>query len=215
MIYKLIIFDLDGVIVKSNSICRNVIDNFDKYDWVERLAMSFISFIGSIPCVGPVFKLCALFVIEACSGEYKPIKEVVDFIKYTPGYKMAILSSDTRQFIEKHLERLGILGKFDVIISGEDVRKLKPNPEGLRKVLEKTKVYPHEAIYLGSGYIDCMTGNNAQVTTVSSLNELNSLLKISTCFFICLEKAILQHLLIKFLKCLPNRQNLHLNQFMN
>ena len=212
MIYKLIIFDLDGVIVKSNSSVRKWIDKCDKCDLAERLAMSFISFIGSIPYVGWMSKSYILSVIEVLSGEYKPIKEVVDFIKYTPGYKMAILSSDTRQFIEKHLERLGILEKFDdFIISGEDVRKLKPNPEGLRKILEKTKVYPHEAIYLGSGYIDCMTGNNAQVTTVSSLNELNSLLKISTCFFICLEKAILQHLLIKFLKCFSNRQNLHLN----
>ena len=94
MIYKLIIFDLDGVIVKSNSIWRNVIDNFDEYDLVERSAMSFVSFIGSIPCVGPIFKLCALSAIEAFSGEYEPIVEVVNFIKYAPGFKMAILSSD-------------------------------------------------------------------------------------------------------------------------
>ena len=176
MVYKLIIFDLDGVIVKSNSIWRNVIDNFDEYDLVERSAMSFVSFIGSIPCVGPIFKLCALSAIEAFSGEYEPIVEVVNFIKYTPGYKMAILSSDTRQFIEKHLERLGILGKFDVIVSGEDVRKLKHNPEGLKKILEITEVYPHEAIYLGSGYIDYMTGNNAQITFIPSLDCLKRVL---------------------------------------
>ena len=115
MTYKLIIFDFDGVIVKSNSILRNVTDNFDKYDLVERSAMSFTFPIGDIPCVGPISKLCVLSAIEVFSGEYEPIMEVANFIKYTPGYKMAILSSDTRPFIEKQFENIQTVATRDNI----------------------------------------------------------------------------------------------------
>ena len=180
MTYKLIIFDLDGVIVKSNSILRNVIDECDKNDCLEIFAMSLIDCLetstGSIPCVRWTPKPCILSIIEVfsgkCAGEYEPIKEVVDFIKRIRGYKMAILSNDTRWFIEEHLERLGISEKFDVVISGEDVGKLKPDPEGLIEILKETKIDPHEAIYYGSGHIDDITGKKVKVKTVSSLNEL-------------------------------------------
>ena len=143
--------------------------------------MSLISSTGSIPCIGWMSKPCILSIIEVfsgkCAGKYEPNVEVVDFIKCIRGYKMAILSSDTRWFIEEHLERLGILGKFDVIISGEDVGRLKPNPEGLKKILKKTKIDPDEAIYYGSGHIDDITGKKVKVKTVSSLNELITILK--------------------------------------
>jgi haloacid dehalogenase superfamily, subfamily IA, variant 1 with third motif having Dx(3-4)D or Dx(3-4)E len=176
MTYKLIIFDFDGIIVKSDSCLRNTIYNFDKCDLMECSAMSLITLGRSIPYVGPIFKQLPLSVIEAFSGEYKPIMDVINFIKDTSGYKMAILSDDTRQLINEHLERLGISRKFDAIVSGEDVWKLKPYPEGLRKILKKTKVHSDEAIYLGS-YIDRMTANNAQIRFVSSLNDLEQVLQ--------------------------------------
>ena len=174
MTYKLIIFDLDGVIVKSNSILRNVIDECDKNDCLEISAMSLISCIGSI--FGRPSKKRILSTIEMFSskftGIYPPKVEVVNFIKCIRGYKMAILSSDTKWFIKKNLKRLGISDKFDVIVSGDDDVKMKPDPDGLMKILEDTKIDPCEAIYYGGGPIDEITGKKVKVKTVSSLNEL-------------------------------------------
>ena len=182
MTYKLIIFDFDGIIVKPNSSWRNAIDKLGVDNLAEELLMFSISFIESLPCVGRIFKPRAflLSAAEILSGEYISNEKVVNFIKDTNGYKMAIFSSNTKQFIKKHLKRLGILKKFDdFIVSSEDVGvgKLKPDPEGLKKILKITKVRPHEAIYLGCGHIDSMTAKNAQIKFVPSLNDLEQVLQ--------------------------------------
>ena len=170
MVYKLIIFDLDGTIIKFNSTVREVIRRFDKLDWAERTALRLI---GLTP-PGSVLRQDAIHTIETCSGEYEPIVEVVNFIKYTPNYKMAICSSNSRRFIRKCLREIKILERFisSLIVSGEDVRILKPNPEGLKMILERSRVYPHEAIYFGGGHNDLLTAKNAQITFISLLDYL-------------------------------------------
>ena len=177
MVYKLIIFDLDDTIIKSNSIARKVIRRFDKFGWTECVATSLLSLIR------PVLRRRALHAIETFSGEYEPIVEVVNFIKYTPGYKMAIFSSNTRRFIGGCLMELKILERFSVIVSGEDIRILKPDPEGLKMILEISGVFPYEAIYFGSDPIDRLTGENAHIATVSSPNELTTILYKDRLFF--------------------------------
>ena len=180
MTYKLIIFDFDGIIVKPNSFGRKIINILGVDYPAEGLLAYFITFTKLLPCVRRIFEPCAFSSVTEKLSKYIPNKKVVNFIKCTNGYKMAIFSINTKQCIEEHLERRGILKKFDdFIVSSEDVGvgKLKPNPEGLKKILKITKVRPHEAIYLGSGHIDSMTAKNAQIKFVSSLNDLEQVLQ--------------------------------------
>ena len=189
MTYKLIIFDFDGVIVNPNSPVRNIIDIIDKLGILDindraedllksftNLAKSFTNLIESLLCVGQIFNPCGLVSFAERYSNYKSNDKVVNFIKNRNGYKMAIFSINTRRCIEKHLEEAGILEKFDVVISCEDVKKLKPNLEGLKKILKITKVRPHEAIYFGSGDNDRIAAENAQIKYVSSLNNLKKVL---------------------------------------
>ena len=185
MVYKLIIFDLDNTIVIP-PIPRRIIGGLGKYSLAERLATSSVSLVGLIPCAGPMLKRYALQTIEALTavtGEYKPSKDVVNFIKYTDGYEMAVLSSNSKQFVYEQLENHGILKRFTAIITGEDVSMLKPGPEGLIKILKKSEVKRDEAIYFGSDFIDSLTGKKARVVTVSSLDDLKTTLYEDRLFF--------------------------------
>jgi haloacid dehalogenase superfamily, subfamily IA, variant 1 with third motif having Dx(3-4)D or Dx(3-4)E len=183
MTYKLIIFDFDGVIVESNSPLRKVIDKFDKGKVGEELFASFISLIESpLPRTARNLKLRSLIlrVAEELS-DYRPNEGVVDFIRHINGYKMAIFSINRKDTIKEHLEGLGILGKFDdLIVSGEDVEKLKPSPAGLIWILADAKVWPHEAVYYGSGSADSDAARDARVKFVESLDELKRALDLRT-----------------------------------
>jgi pyrophosphatase PpaX len=66
------------------------------------------------------------------------------------GFKLGILSGKTNFFIEKHLKEAGFdLDWFDTITSFETTKKHKPDPEPLLYILERLKVKPEEALYVG------------------------------------------------------------------
>ena len=87
---------------------------------------------------------------------------------------VAIVSSKFRFRIESILVREGILDYFDFIIGGEDVENLKPDPEGLIKVLSNLGVFSAEAIYVGDSLIDAKTAKEANVPFVAVLSGVTS-----------------------------------------
>ena len=62
------------------------------------------------------------------------------------GLKTAVASSSTRKWVMDHLNRFGIGGHFDVIVTREDVKRTKPDPDLYRTVLQRLDVKPAEAI---------------------------------------------------------------------
>jgi HAD superfamily hydrolase (TIGR01509 family) len=61
------------------------------------------------------------------------------------GLKLAIVSCSSREWITSHLKRINLLEFFDYIISREDVKAVKPNPEGYQLALQKLGVSADEA----------------------------------------------------------------------
>src|SRR4030042_667206 len=53
------------------------------------------------------------------------------------GYKIAIASSGTRRYINLVLSKFKIANFFEVIVSGDDVKHGKPNPEIFLKAVKK------------------------------------------------------------------------------
>jgi len=57
----------------------------------------------------------------------------------------------------------GILNKFEFFVGREDVRKWKPEPDGLLKILDYFKVDAKEMIYFGDLEKDLLAGAKAGV----------------------------------------------------
>ena len=53
------------------------------------------------------------------------------------GYRLAVVSSSGRAEIEPVLEAAGVRRYFEIIVTGEDVRELKPSPEPYRTAAER------------------------------------------------------------------------------
>lgn len=62
------------------------------------------------------------------------------------GLKLAIASSSPRWWVEPHLKRLGLLDRFEVVKTADDVEKTKPDPELYVAAAEALGISPQEAI---------------------------------------------------------------------
>ena len=54
---------------------------------------------------------------------------------------------------------------FSLIAGSEQVKKLKPDPEGINLILKKLNFLPSEAIMIGDMAVDVMAGKNAGIRT--------------------------------------------------
>ncbi|CAM2992230.1 HAD family hydrolase [Staphylococcus argensis] len=79
------------------------------------------------------------------------------------GYKLAIVTSDTRKGTEQFLEATDSEHLFDVIISTEAHAVEKPNPEVLKPLFEQHEVQPEEIMMVGDTPNDIQTAINAQL----------------------------------------------------
>ncbi|SHJ31214.1 haloacid dehalogenase superfamily, subfamily IA, variant 1 with third motif having Dx(3-4)D or Dx(3-4)E [Clostridium cavendishii DSM 21758] len=70
-------------------------------------------------------------------------------------FSLAIVTSKTHSQLEEDFIKRGLIKYFDIWICKEDTDKHKPNPDPLIKALEKAKVEPKDAIYLGDAFVDC------------------------------------------------------------
>jgi beta-phosphoglucomutase family hydrolase len=76
-----------------------------------------------------------------------PIEPVVELVHQFHGSKpMAVASGGTREIVVKILNALGILKKFDAVVTVEDYRHGKPAPDPFLEAARKLAVAPHKCL---------------------------------------------------------------------
>ena len=86
------------------------------------------------------------------------------------GIKTAIVSTKRGDTIEVILERLGVADTIALVIGSADVKRHKPDPEGLLGALETMGVERADVLYCGDTIIDAATGQGAGVDFSAVLN---------------------------------------------
>jgi len=82
------------------------------------------------------------------------------------GVKLGIFTGKARRSLDISLKALHMDGIFDVIITGDDVTKPKPDPEGLVNALTVLDVDKSETIFIGDSDADIFAGLQAGIFTV-------------------------------------------------
>jgi pyrophosphatase PpaX len=80
--------------------------------------------------------------------------------------RLAVVTTRSKRSSIASLERSGLLGFLDVVVSGEDVTRHKPDPEPLRLALSRLGVDPDRAVMVGDTPADVDAGRAAGVATV-------------------------------------------------
>jgi HAD superfamily hydrolase (TIGR01509 family) len=81
--------------------------------------------------------------LEAMPGAIESVKRLK-----TAGYKLAIGTSLDRAFINTVLSKFGISDAFEVIVTGDEITKGKPDPETYLQAAAKLHVKPSECLVL-------------------------------------------------------------------
>ncbi|MHA2394834.1 MAG: HAD family hydrolase [Promethearchaeota archaeon] len=189
---KIIIFDLDGTIVRLTADWKVLTKILaEKY---SKLYNEICPFKSVSACLSKIVERNDEAVLNNFFGiirqyelenikENQNIEETIYLINnkeifgIDQGTKLTILSLNTRKTIITSLKLAKIYGKFDFIVGREDVRKWKPDPEGLLKIQENFDVSKEEMLYFGDLEKYILTGKNAGIDAYW-INDLTKLVDI-------------------------------------
>lgn len=97
------------------------------------------------------------------------VASTVDVLRNN-GIILGIVSSKYRRRIERVLRRDGLDRRFEVIIGGEDVEELKPDPTGLLWAVDALSTPRERCLYVGDSVTDAETARRAGVPFVAVLS---------------------------------------------
>ncbi len=90
------------------------------------------------------------------------------------GLRLGIVSTKWRQRIVDVLTRDGLLEPFEVVVGGDEVTRLKPDPEGLHLALDRLALEPSDAVYVGDSVADARAAHQAGVAFVAVLSGVTA-----------------------------------------
>ena len=82
-------------------------------------------------------------------------------------YQMAVASNRPTPFSLMILKQLKIKKYFDYVLCADKLKKGKPHPAMLLKILKKFSLKPQEAFYVGDMGIDVQAGQRARIKTIA------------------------------------------------
>ena len=95
------------------------------------------------------------------------------------GLKLGVASSSTREWVAGHLERLGILERFDCLRCRDDVANAKPEPDLYLAVLDCLDVKAAEAIAIEDSPNGVAAARRAGMRCVAVPNSITARLDLS------------------------------------
>ena len=198
---KLIIFDLDGVLVEAKLIHFNALNMAlgDSYaiEWNEHLStydglktnqkLEMLTAKKGLPVekYKEIWTLKQKYTLGMLS-ELKPSIEIKNAIKQLSddGFKIAVCSNSIRKTVLTVLAKMEIIEYMDLILSNEDVKNSKPHPEMYWMAMLQIGVLPEETLIIEDSPYGLLAAyrSNSQILRVESPNDVtynNIMLKIN------------------------------------
>jgi HAD superfamily hydrolase (TIGR01509 family) len=160
---KLIIFDLDGVLVEAKTIHFDALNEALGFDyaieWNEHLStydglktqqkLDMLTIRKGLPVNKhkQIWEDKQKYTLEALR-ELKPSNVLINTMSnlVNDGYKLAVCSNSIRKTVLTVLSKLGIIEYIDLILSNEDVKNSKPHPEMYWKGMSMMSCLPEETL---------------------------------------------------------------------
>jgi beta-phosphoglucomutase len=197
VVLKAVLFDFNGVIIKDESIHRELLDELLLSENLPPQGKEFWQV-----CVGrsdrsglrELLKLRGRFVTEEYLDKLIAKKaiayrqrleqlvtvpiypEVVQFIQqmYERGYKLAVVTGAIRSEVERVLERAEIARYFETLVCGDDINQSKPDPEGyllsidrLNKLHPELNLQPSECLAIEDTFAGIQAVKSAGIQVVA------------------------------------------------
>ncbi|MCG2867962.1 MAG: HAD family phosphatase [Candidatus Nanopusillus acidilobi] len=185
---KGVIIDLDGTLINSlkvyDEVHKKILERYNvKIEGpLDNYGMPIEDIIYNI-----IRKYNLNISIEDIRKEFENmlINEYMEKIKFNPGakqilnyfkdkkYKMAIFTSNTRRLTIELLKHLHVDNLFDVIITSDDVKQPKPDPEGYIKIVKEFSLLPNEILAIEDSIYGIIAAKRAGINVIGVASGVN------------------------------------------
>jgi HAD superfamily hydrolase (TIGR01509 family) len=191
---KAIIFDMDGVLIdakdwhyeslnKALGIFGNEISRYDHLVTFDGLPtkkkLEMLSLEGGFPIGLHSFvnDLKQQYTMDIVYSKCKPVFQhqyALSKLKNS-GYNLAVCSNSIRNTIETMMEKSGLATYLDFIISNQDVKQGKPDPEMYNKAISKLELKPNECLIVedNENGIKAALASGANLLKVENPNDVH------------------------------------------
>ena len=158
-VFPWVVFDMDGTLVDTFQL------NLRSFSYAVKRTLSAEEVLdipggtlegelaGYVPC-GAVPR-----AVERYHAHYKhlfhsetrvfPGIRTLLFQMHARGVRLAVCTGASRQIAEFTLIQSGLSQYFPTVVTGDDVKKPKPDPEGLRITMETIRAHSDQTVYVG------------------------------------------------------------------
>ena len=85
---------------------------------------------------------------------------------HSRGKRLALITSSHRHLVVPPLKRFHLTDLFEVIITRDDVKKVKPNPEAINKALKELVAPKDQTVMIGDGATDLGAAQNSGIDSI-------------------------------------------------
>ena len=170
---KLVIFDLDGVLIDSRDVHYDAL-NSALIKINPKFVVTREEHLSKYDGLGTTMKLKMLTELKGLPVEYhdqvwkEKQRQTIDILQKLPenktaisiikqlkkdGWKIAVASNSIRETIITALNAIGVLGYIEYIVSNEDVKHHKPYPEMYWKCMTALNALPQNTVIVEDSHI--------------------------------------------------------------
>jgi phosphoglycolate phosphatase len=80
------------------------------------------------------------------------------------GYRLGVVSNCGREAVHGILSRFNLTGFFELILSRQDISRLKPHPESLKLALQSLSLPPEQVLFVGDSINDIIAADKTGMT---------------------------------------------------
>jgi HAD superfamily hydrolase (TIGR01509 family) len=177
------IFDVDGTLTSTNALIFAAFNHLlRKHLGYEMPPEKIVSFFGP-PEEGVVEKVFGAAHAADIMDEYlvyyrehhaslahlhEGMDDALRLLK-EHGAKLAVFTGKGRRTASATLEACGIAHYFDMVVTGTDVSRYKPDPDGIFRILSALNVPAGETVMVGDSMVDLRASRAAGVTMAAVL----------------------------------------------
>lgn len=177
---KLVIFDLDGTLIDAYPA---IISSFNytmrklhypaqgaltirrAVGWGdENLLKPFVNKKDILPALSVYRRHHASALIKE-SRLFLAVGRLLAYLK-NKGYLLAVASNRPSRFSWILIRHLKLSRYFDYVLCADKLKRGKPHPDIIKKIMQKLGRKPQETIYVGDMVIDAQAGRRAKVKTI-------------------------------------------------
>lgn len=182
---KLVIFDLDGLMIDSESAAFEVWRQVFSERFGRKLALDeYVEYIGQtgerirsllaerypdLDCAGAMDEMGEMVFGKGLSGELPPKKGLYELLDALDALKIkyCVASSSDRDYVTAALNGIGALDRVAFAVCGDEVTRSKPDPEIFLKCVTRCSLSPSECLVLEDSNAGILCAQNAGIPVIA------------------------------------------------